>query len=476
MGFLDDISTRAAAIGQREEQRVIGGVPWRPWDNPYWRFDVGGPVHPSRRIGGIAGYEAALRLAAVYSSVKFLADGVAQLPIEQFRNVGEDKISMPLGRLLESPSAVLNPFDWKFQYAASVNLHGTAWGYITQRDSYGYPISVEWLPPEDMVVTDPRPYNPARVKIYFAGKPLTMDELFIVRAFTVPGRTAGLSPMALFQSLIESGLDALEFGGGWFRSGGVPPGTFQNTQYEVSDEQTVKVRRKLMDAQRKHEPLVYGRDWEYKPITIPPEAAQFIQSQQLTATQIAAVYGVRPDRVGGTKAGSMTYSNVEMDMLSEVVDSLDPWLVRLETALLAALPSQQFARFNRDARLRMTTENRWNLYEKARNIGAMNVQEIRKAEHMKPLPEPKQAGDYDGADYTPLLMMIAAARGAKALLGEDENNAAAAAAATPGKPAAPVQPALPGMPPLAPIKLPAVNGARSANGNGHRDADDDAEE
>src|SRR5262249_59121150 len=107
------------------------------------------------------------------------------------------------------------------------------------------------------------------------------------------------------------GQDAFGYGAGWYRSGGFPPGTFQNTQYEVEDEQAVKIKAKLVSAQRRREPLVYGRDWEYKPITVPPEQAQFIQSQQLTATQLAAVYGVMPERVGGSRGDSMTYSTQE---------------------------------------------------------------------------------------------------------------------------------------------------------------------
>ena len=51
---------------------------------------------------------------------------------------------------------------------------------------------------------------------------------------------------------------------------------------------------------------MYGRDWEYTPIRVPPNEAQFIESQQLTATQIAAVYGVAR-KVGGIHGDSQTY-------------------------------------------------------------------------------------------------------------------------------------------------------------------------
>lgn len=456
MGVLDRVNAAYA------ETRAIGGVPWRPWDDPYTRFDVGGPVHPSR-VAGQGGVEAALRLQPVYSSVRLLAEGVAQLPIQQYRDLGEHHARMPLGQLLQKPSAYLNNFDWKYQYVSSAALGGTAFGLITARDGYGYPTTVEWLPPEDMAVLDSKPFNPARTRFYFAGRQVSRDDLVLVRAFTIPGRTEGIAPIRYFQMLIEAGIDALAYGADWYKAGGFPPGTFQNTAYEVDNEQANELKRRLVGAMRRREPLVYGRDWEYKPITVPPDQAQFINAMQLNATQVAAIFGVPPHRVGGTRGDSMTYSNVESEQIGFVQDTLDPWLVRLETALADCLPSAQLAQFNRDARTRTDITTRFNSYRAARDIGIMNVDEIRALEDLPPLPKPKDADDYDGADYTPLQIQVAAARGLKEVLGEGtgqqvETNPAAAAK----KPA-------PGGSQLVPMKpqepQPAANG-KPVNGSG----------
>jgi HK97 family phage portal protein len=254
-----------------------------------------------------------------------------------------------------------------------------------------------------------------------------------------------VSPIRYFQLLIESGLDAQAYGGDWYKSGGIPPGTFKNDQYEIDDEQSAQIKRRLVDAQRRREPLVHGRDWTYTPISVPPNEAQFIEAQQLTATQIAVIYGVQPRRAGGIHGDSQTYSNTEMDALSEITDTLDPWLVRLETALGDCLPSAQYAQFNRDARLRTTTEARWQVYRTARDIGVLNVNEIRELEDRPPLPKPTDPTDYDGTDWTPLVIQVSAARGTKELLGEG-------AGATP----APVPPKVP--PAGQPAPVPAANG------------------
>ena len=167
MGLLDRVNA-ALAESRGVEARAIGGVPWRPWSDPYVRFDVGGPVHPSR--GGPAGIDGALRLQPVYSSVRIIAEGVAMLPLHQFRDLGDKRVKIATGQLLSKPSAFINVFDWLFQYISSAGLTGTAWGLKTARDGYGNPTSIEWLPPEDMHAEDPRPYNPAKAKIYYAGR------------------------------------------------------------------------------------------------------------------------------------------------------------------------------------------------------------------------------------------------------------------------------------------------------------------
>src|SRR5258707_10460465 len=107
----------------------------------------------------------------------------------------------------------------------------------------------------------------------------------------------------------------------------------------------------------------------------------------------------------------MTYSNVEMDAISEVTDTLDPWLVRFEEAYFESLPRPQLAEFDRDARIRHDIRTRYDVYRVGRDIGVLNVDEVRELEDREPLPKPLNDTDYDGQDFTPLQIQVAAARG-----------------------------------------------------------------
>ena len=383
------------------ETRTIGGVPWQPWRNPYWKFNIGGPTHPSREVQG---QESVLGLAAVYSSVRYIADAIASLPIKVYRQL-PDGTSQRIysSMLLGSPIAGGGPqvsgtlYDWLFSGSTSALLHGNAWGLITNRsgvpgpDGLGLPTGIAWLPPERMSVQDDeqQPENPLRARIYYNGRLMERSELVHLKAFSVPGRVEGISPIKAFSLLWAQGLDALKYSADWFQNGGFPPGTFQNISEEVDTQQAREIRRVLTDTIRQRQPLVYGRDWDYKAITVPQDEATFIQAMQLNATQVAAIFGVRPQRVGGTRNDGLTYSNQAMDQLDEVTNTLRPWLTRWEHALTMCLPATQYAVFDADALLKMDPRTRNEVYQIRRNIGVETANEIR-AEDDKP---PLEAGD-----------------------------------------------------------------------------------
>src|SRR5580693_8792907 len=134
------------------ETRTLGSVPWTPWLNPLWRFNIGGPVHPSEQVTGA---ERVLGLAAVYSCVRYIADAVASLPMLVYRT-GRDgqPIRVASSAFLDQPSVTGTTYDWIFACMVSALLWGNAWGLITSRSGIsspsglGYPTSVEWLPPD----------------------------------------------------------------------------------------------------------------------------------------------------------------------------------------------------------------------------------------------------------------------------------------------------------------------------------------
>lgn len=362
-----------------------------------------------------------LGLAAVYSAVRFIADAIASLPIKVYRQLPDGRAErVYTSMLLGNPVAGGGPqisgtlYDWLFTGSTSALLWGNAWGLITNRsgipgpDGNGLPTGISWLPPERISVTDDeqQPENPLRSKIYYNGR-LIADhgELVHMKAFSVAGRVEGISPIRAFSMLWSQGLETLKYSADWFSNGGFPPGTFQNISEEVDESQAKEIRRRLTDTIRLRQPLVYGRDWEYKPLTVPPNEATFIQAMQLNATQVAAIFGVRPQRVGGTRNDGLTYSNQTMDQLDELQNTLRPWLTRWEHLLTMLLPATQYAKFDTDALLKTDPHTRNQIYQLQREIGTRTQNEVRADDDL-----PKVPGGDDAIPLTVLQRMVTTTR------------------------------------------------------------------
>ncbi|MEV7394337.1 phage portal protein [Streptomyces sp. NPDC091215] len=366
------------------ERRAITSVPW----------DQGGPMS-----SGAVSVDRVLRLAPVYAAGRLLASNLAAAPLRQFRETGSTVQQLPLSSLFANPSTQGNLNDWIWRAVLSMVYRGNAVGLVTARDYLGYPTMVEWLPMDWVQVVDSMPYgrgsfvNPIW---YVLGYEVDPNDLVHIPWFTLPGKILGLSPIGAFASMATTNLAAQEYMEAWHATGGVPPGTFKNTTQTVDQQDAAVIKARLMDAIRTRQPIVYGKDWDYSPITVPAYEAQFIATLKLGATQLAAIYGVPPELIGGETGGSMSYSSPEQREIELIQLTLLPWMSKLESHLSMLTPRGQCVRFDADALIRLDPLTRWSIYEKQRLIGGANIDEIRNKENMPPLP------DGQGQDYTPL--------------------------------------------------------------------------
>jgi HK97 family phage portal protein len=349
--------------------------------------------------------ETALALSAVYSCVRLLAESVAALPLCVYRDTGSRRVRVTSSSLFDQPAAYGTPFDWIYQLMTSLLTYGNAYGLVTSRDGFGFPTNIEWLRTEFVSVQEDPGYNPMLAKWFYLGRELNREDLVHVRAFTLPGRILGLSPIKQFASTIASGLASLQYGNDWFANGGVPPATFKNSQRTVDPKASAEITQRLTAAIRSRQPLVHGNDWDFKAMTVPPDEVQFLGSMKLNATQIAAIYDVPPERAGGEPGGSLTYATQEQDQIRLAVTT-GKWCTRLEHAFYGLLPERQYTRFNVDAMIRTDTKTRHEVFKLDRDMGLKSIDELREIDDLEPLP------NGEGADYSPLAVTVAEASAA----------------------------------------------------------------
>ncbi|MER6534695.1 phage portal protein [Streptomyces sp900105755] len=345
--------------------------------------------------------DGALRLGPVLAAGRLLASTISGMPLCVYRQMGDTKQELPLPSLLTQPSAVGTLHDWVFRAVTSLAYRGNAVGVVTARDYLEYPTEIEWLDPafvlcEDRLASMGEPGSFTNPKFSYMGERLPNEDVVHIPWFQLPGRVWGLSPIGAYAVTVSTGLAAQQFSDDWFRSGGVPPGRFKNTTQVLDQNDANIIKRRLVQAIRSHEPIVYGKDWEYEPTTVSPNEAQFVQTMRLTASTIAAIYGIPPEMIGGETGGSMSYSSPEQRQIELVQFSLLPWLALLESHLSALLPRGQYVKFDPDVLIRADLKTRFEVHEKKRLIGWDNIDGLRAQEDEAPLPNGA------GQDYTPL--------------------------------------------------------------------------
>jgi len=357
----------AAAV----EQRVVDTVPW----------NVGGTLASTPVT-----QDTALSLAPVFAASRIIAGTVSTLPLKGYRKLGEDRQPLKvLPALFEQLQATGQLVPWLHRLCVSLVIRGNAYGLVTARDALQMPTRIDWLNPSD-VQEDTRRSSPATTAWLWRGREVPLGDLVHIPWFTVPGQAVALSPIGAFATTINTGLYAQEYGSDWFEGGGFPPGSFQNTEQPVVDtRQAEEIKARLVAAIRSRQPIVFGKDWKYSPITVPPNEAQFIETMQLSATQIANIYGLPPEKLGGQRGNSLTYTTVELNQL-ELVLSIREWVVVLEHAFAALLPPEQYVRFSVDAIVRADLKSRWEVYSVALDKGVFNRDEVRAFEDLPPLP------------------------------------------------------------------------------------------
>lgn len=272
--------------------------------------------------GRVASVSRALSVVPVLGAARLLADLVASLtPVLYTTDERGIPVRQPTPSLFAQPSIHGTLYDWLFRAVFSMAIQGDAIGLVTTRDYYGFPTMIEWLNPEQVATQDGKLYGPGsymKPMWWWWGRPVDPRNLIHIPWFTLPWRVRGLSPIGAYQLTTDINISAREYSANWFGQGGVPPGILKN-QFKTFDfEEGERLANRFVARLRTRKPIVHGSDWDYTPIAIKPHEAEFINTLRLTATDIAVIYGLPPEKLGGTTGNSLTYcADTETEILTQ---------------------------------------------------------------------------------------------------------------------------------------------------------------
>ncbi|MDJ0461561.1 phage portal protein [Streptomyces sp. H27-C3] len=333
----------------------------------------------------LARAESSLQKVAVWAAVDVIASLVSTLPLDVYRGVGKAR------KELDKPKVMVDPAgdgygldDWVYQYMLSLLLRGNTYGTVGDRDRLGNPKQVVLYHPDEVQGwRDPKSGEP---QWRAGGKKVPADEMWHRRAYPVPGRLLGLSPVEHHAMTIGLGLAASRFGMQWFEDGAHPSGMLTNDAALDAGQARTAKERFMASLRGSREPVVLGQGWKWAPISVSANESQFLETQRYTSAECARIYGPgMPEILGYDTGGSMTYANVEQRSLDLLTYALDRWLVRTERMFTGMLPEGQYAKYNRSALARTDLLTRFRAHAIALQNRWEVVNEVRDLEDMAPV-------------------------------------------------------------------------------------------
>jgi HK97 family phage portal protein len=328
--------------------------------------------------------DAALRVTTVYGCVSLLADMVATLPVDAYRKTPEGvrESIEPKPTILTQPARFMSWIAWTHAVVASLALRGNAYALVI-RNAAGTITELPLVHPDDVEIIP----NGTSWQWLVRGQPVSHYDLLHIPLFTTPSSPIGLSPIAYHAESIGGALAVEEYGNRFFGDSAMPSGVLEtDTMLTAEQAETLAATWSQRQGHRRRKPAVLQGGLKWRPITIAPDEAQFIETRKLNAREISGkVYRVPPHMLGDVDGSTSWGTGIEQQTLGFVKFTLMPYLVRIEEALSAIMTRTTYVKFNTDGLLRGDATSRANLYASALEHGWMSPNEVRALEDMAPI-------------------------------------------------------------------------------------------
>jgi HK97 family phage portal protein len=336
----------------------------------------------------------AMKLSAVFACVRLNSEIPASLPLTVHRvskGKREDLTGGPIYQLLHAPNKFMNSFSFIELMNARLQLSGNSYAVI-KFNLKGDPYNL--IPVDSSCVT---------VKVY-NGEPFYIIndpdmgvkgtffywEVIHFKMLSRNGIT-GMSPIQAAREGIGLGLAAEKFGADFFQKGGNLKGALE-TDGHMEDAQ-FKAWKKRWEtfyggAVGDHTTPILEYGMKYKPIGIPPNDAQFIETRVFQLQDIARFFNTPPSLIGDLSRA--TFSNGEQQDMQFAKYSLRPILKGQECEFESKLVNRNdegtiSIKYNMDGLLRADMKTRAAYEQTLVSTGILTRNEAREIENKEPI-------------------------------------------------------------------------------------------
>ena len=334
----------------------------------------------------------AVNLPAVYICWRLNSETVASLPIDVYAKRGEQRVEYTRPAWIDKPN---DEQDWgQFIEQAQLSLEADGNAFMLKAsDQAGrlaglYNLAPEAVSVERLNVT----YGPIVYRVSLATGDQEMfpaSAIVHIRGLTPAGTLRGLSPIACARQTLGIGLAAEQYGAQFFGAGATLSGVIE-TPGQMTKEQADRLQesftKKHGGISKSHAIGILAGGAAWKPLSVKPDEAQFLQTRKYTDVQLALMYGLPPEYVTEAEGAKGYVTGIYARQYMWLQTGINPRLIRVERALSALLPRPAYIKFNRNAFLAMDVEQRVAYYAAGQQGEWLTRNEIRALEDMNPIP------------------------------------------------------------------------------------------
>jgi HK97 family phage portal protein len=342
-----------------------------------------------------------LQNPTVWACVRVISEAFASMPTHVYRRTKDGGKELARDHYLYPlVHDQANPELTAFNYWELAQAHLCTWGnhYSLIDFDQADRVKALWpLPPDRVKVTRER-VNEPRQYTYRQndGRWVPVDGQFI---FHVPGLgydgRIGYSPIGMHRQTIGAANAVQEFGARLFSNGVRASGFLEHpsTLTKEAGERLVKsFTEQYTGLKNANKAILLEGGLTFKPSSINPDDAQFLETRKLSRSEIAGCFRVPAHMVGDLEKA--TFSNIEQQSLEFVTFTLVPWMSRWEAQIRARLLSPQqrqkyFVEIDANGLMRGDAESRAKFYQLGINSGWLKPNEARRKENFNEDP----AGD-----------------------------------------------------------------------------------
>lgn len=337
--------------------------------------------------------DSAMRVATVYACVKVISESVAMLPLNIYsqKEDGSKKLDFTstTAQVLKKPNQYQTTFDFWQMAVAHLLLRGNFYALKQATGLVGIS-GLKPLHPDRMAVY----WNDEHEKRIYKYKPLNgpevvyiADEIFHITGMSFDGLT-GVSPIEYQRETIGQAMNMGDYGNRLFENGTHLGGILKHPSKitkEAADRLLESWEKQYKGAYKAGKTALLEEGMTFEKLGMTSEDAQFLETRKFNRSEIAAIFGVPPHKIGDLEHA--TFSNIEHQALEFVTNSLTPILTRIEKTIERDLlyKPNQYAKFKVQALLRGDSKSRNESYAIGRQWGWLSANDVRRMEDMDPI-------------------------------------------------------------------------------------------